>query len=234
MTTGWYTPPSVPAEELLAYELGFKATLLDSTMQLNGAVFYYDYEDKQVTDATADDVFGFLTKIKNVPESEVIGFELEMIWRPITGLDLRLAGTWLDTEVKEFDNGFDFETFQENLDFSGQELPNSPEAQYNALAAYTWPISDGMDLRIQADYVYSDSYYSYLSNNKNTDRVDSYDLWNARLALQANDGSWEVAAWGKNITDEYYYVSNTIGNDVFARYAGMGATYGVTLTYNWF
>ena len=221
-------------EELLAYELGFKATLLDSSMQLNGAVFYYDYEDKQVTDATADDVFGFLTKIKNVPESEVTGFELEMIWRPITGLDLRLAGTWLDTEVKEFDNGFDFETFQENLDFSGQELPNSPEAQYNALAAYTWPLSDGMDLRIQADYVYSDSYYSYLSNNKDTDRVDSYDLWNARLALQANDGSWEVAAWGKNITDEYYYVSNTIGNDVFARYAGMGATYGVTLTYNWF
>jgi iron complex outermembrane receptor protein len=67
-----------------------------------------------------------------------------------------------------------------------------------------------------------------------TDAVDSYDLVNARLALQSVDGSWEVAAWGKNITDEYYYVSNTTGNDVFSRYAGMGATYGVSVSYSWF
>ena len=220
-------------EELMAYELGFKATLLEGSMQLNGSAFYYDYTDKQVTDATADEVFGFLTKIKNVPESEVTGLELEMVWRPIDGLDLRLAGTWLDTEVKEFDNGFDFESFQENLDFSGQELPNSAEAQYNALASYQWPVGNGLNLRIQADYMFSDSYFSYLSNNS-TDKVDSYNLVNARLALRSDDGAWEVAAWGKNITDEYYYVSNTLGNDVFSRYAGMGATYGVSLSYNFF
>jgi len=220
-------------EELLAYELGFKATLLDGSMQLNGSAFYYDYTDKQVTDATADAVFGFLTKIKNVPEAEVTGLEMELIWRPITGLDVKLAGTWMDTEVKEFDDGFDFNTFEENLDFSGNELPNSAEAQYNALVAYQWPVSDGMNLRVQADYMYTDSYFSYLSNNDN-DQVDSYNLMNARLALQSADGSWEVAAWGKNITDEYYYVSNTLGNDVFSRYAGMGATYGVSVSYNWF
>jgi iron complex outermembrane receptor protein len=220
-------------EELLAYELGFKATLLEGSMQLNGSAFYYDYTDKQVTDATADPIFGFLTKIKNVPESEVTGLELEMIWQPIAGLDVKLAGTWLDTEVKEFDSGFDFATFEENLDFSGKELPNSAEAQYNALVAYQWPVSEGMNLRVQADYMYTDSYFSYLSNNV-TDAVDSYDLVNARLALQSVDGSWEVAAWGKNITDEYYYVSNTLGNDVFSRYAGMGATYGISVSYNWF
>jgi iron complex outermembrane receptor protein len=220
-------------EELLSYELGFKATLLEGSMQVNGSAFYYDYTDKQVADATPDAIFGFLTQIKNVPESEVTGLEMEMIWRPITGLDVKLAGTWLDTEVKEFDKGFDFETFTEDLDFSGNELPNSASAQYNALVAYQWPVSDNMNLRIQADYMYTDAYFSYLSNNP-TDEVDSYNLVNTRLALQSADGAWEVAAWGKNITDEYYYVSNTIGNDVFMRYAGMGATYGISVSYSWF
>jgi iron complex outermembrane receptor protein len=220
-------------EELLAYEVGFKATLLDGSMQLNGSAFFYDYSDKQVTDATPDPVFGFLTKIKNVPESEVTGLELEMMWRPMDGLDVKLSGTWLDTEVKEFASGFNFETFEENLDFSGQELPNSAEAQYNALVAYKWSVTEGINLRVQADYMYTDSYFSYLSNNP-TDTVDSYHLVNTRVALQSVDGAWEVAAWGKNITDEYYYVSNTLGNDVFSRYAGMGATYGLSVSYNWF
>ena len=120
-----------------------------------------------------------------------------------------------------------------DLDFSGNELPNSADAQYNALVAYQWPVADGIDLRIQADYMYSDAYFSYLSNN-GTEQVDSYHLVNTRLALQSEDGTWEVAAWGKNITDEYYFVSNTLGNDVFSRYAGMGATYGISVSYNWF
>ena len=81
--------------------------------------------------------------------------------------------------------------------------------------------------------MYSDAYFSYLSNNP-TDEVDSYSLVNTRLALQSGDGKWELAAWGKNITNEYYYVSNTLGNDTFTRYTGMGATYGISFSYNWF
>ncbi|HYE45835.1 MAG TPA: TonB-dependent receptor, partial [Caulobacter sp.] len=35
-------------EKLRAYEAGFKAGLAQGTLQLNGAVFYYDYKDKQI------------------------------------------------------------------------------------------------------------------------------------------------------------------------------------------
>lgn len=59
-------------EELLAYELGFKATLLEQTMQLNGAIFYYDYRDKQIYDAT-NTFFGPLASLTNIPQSTIEG-----------------------------------------------------------------------------------------------------------------------------------------------------------------
>lgn len=219
-------------EELLAYELGFKATLLDSTMQLNGAAFLYDYRDKQVGDATPDPVFGFLTKLKNVPRSEVKGLELELQWRPFMGLDVKLATTWLDTRVEEFDQGFDFNTFTNGLDLSGSELPNAAQWSYNALVSYEWPVADGLVMRATADYMYTDDYYSYLSNNDGTDLVEDYQVFNARLSLGSDAGDWELSLWGKNLGDEFYYVSNTAGNDVFTRYTGQGQTYGVSLNYN--
>ena len=41
----------VHQENLIAYEGGFKSTLFDRQLTLNGAVFYYDYTDKQILGA---------------------------------------------------------------------------------------------------------------------------------------------------------------------------------------
>ena len=59
-------------EVLTAYEIGFKSTLLDGTMQLNGAAFYYDYKDKQEQDAAVTFV-GNISGLTNVPKSEIMG-----------------------------------------------------------------------------------------------------------------------------------------------------------------
>ena len=47
----------VVQERLDAYEIGFKATLADGAAQLNGAVFYYDYKDKQLLTKIYDSIF---------------------------------------------------------------------------------------------------------------------------------------------------------------------------------
>ena len=69
-------------ESLLAYESGVKARLLQGALQLNAAVFYYDYKDKQILGAISDVLFGALPSLVNVPKSHVIGFELNGIYRP--------------------------------------------------------------------------------------------------------------------------------------------------------
>ena len=55
--------------------------------------------------------------------------------------------------------------------------------------------------------VYSDSYYTQIGVDKNT-RQDSYSKVNARLALASADEKWELAAIGKNLTDEKVIVNS--------------------------
>ena len=55
--------------------------------------------------------------------------------------------------------------------------------------------------------VYSDSYYTQIGVDKNT-RQDSYSKVNARLALASADEKWELAAIGKNLTDEKVSVNS--------------------------
>jgi iron complex outermembrane receptor protein len=72
----------VTQEGLLAYEGGFKSTLFNKQLQVNGAGFYYDYTDKQVLGAVADVVYGALPALVNVPKSHVYGFEFSGIYAP--------------------------------------------------------------------------------------------------------------------------------------------------------
>ena len=46
----FFAPPSVAqSETVLSFEAGWKSTLLDDTLRLNGAVFTYEVEDIQLT-----------------------------------------------------------------------------------------------------------------------------------------------------------------------------------------
>ncbi len=72
----------VVQEGLLSYEVGFKSQLLEHTLRVNGAFFYYDYTDKQILGAVSDPLFGALPSLVNVPKSHVIGFELSGSYSP--------------------------------------------------------------------------------------------------------------------------------------------------------
>ena len=67
----------VVQESLVDYEAGFKARLWNGRASLNGAAFFYDYENKQLRAKFVDPIFNQLDKLLNVPKSEVTGAELE-------------------------------------------------------------------------------------------------------------------------------------------------------------
>jgi len=224
-------------EETLAFELGFKATLLESTMQLNGTLFHYDYRDKQVLDV-AETFFGPLTTTVNVPRSEISGAEVELHWRPLQGFDIKLGVAYLDTEVKEFsgtpilNNPTDPLTGEVDYGELGAELPQSAPWQYNGLLAYEFPVAEGLLLRAVTDFSYTDGYYTLMERN-DAWKVEDYWLVNARLALASEEGSWEVALWSRNIEDKVYTPSAGMANEVLNRGAGAGNTYGLSVSYHW-
>jgi iron complex outermembrane receptor protein len=205
------------SEQVTAYELGAKGTLSGGRAQLNGAIFYYDYEDIQ-TFVPSD--LGF--RLDNLEEAGIFGAEIELLTSPVDGLDIRVGAAYLDTEV---DSAF--------ADYDGNELPNSPEFQLTGTIRYEFAINDGLSIALQADGKYSAETFRESTNNPWL-VTDSYTVLNLRAALLSNNGDWELAAWARNVTDEEYeqerFTADIIGQIVALH--GNPRTYGVTLNYN--
>ena len=72
--------PTAQPEFVESFEIGFKTTLADNRVRFNGAFFYSDYEDIQVT-VLEDDQAGNTTA--NAAAGEIKGFELELYANPI-------------------------------------------------------------------------------------------------------------------------------------------------------
>src|SRR5690606_26858186 len=156
-TTSQNTP--VTQESVLAYELGFKWTLPEQTAQLNGALFYSEYDDNQVRGIIKDPIFNQLDKLVNIPESSITGAELELTVRPLDGLTLPVSGTYVDSEVDEFYSFFNPLTgsdedgingVREQGDFSGSELPFTPKTHIVADVDYRWPLSGNLGAFVAA------------------------------------------------------------------------------------
>ncbi|MEQ1803590.1 MAG: TonB-dependent receptor [Gammaproteobacteria bacterium] len=90
-------------EKLDNYELGAKTAWFDRRLRLNGAVFFQDFKNKQVSTQIADPVTGVLSpRIINAGKAEVWGAEIEATWFATENLTLNVGYTWLDTEYTDF------------------------------------------------------------------------------------------------------------------------------------
>ena len=86
-------PLTFKPEFVDAFELGSKNTLLDDSLTINGDVFYYNYENYQISEIVDR------TSINLNFDTHVKGAELKSTWEPIPGLRFNFAGGWEDTAL---------------------------------------------------------------------------------------------------------------------------------------
>jgi iron complex outermembrane receptor protein len=219
----------IKPEVLTSYEAGVKATLLDGAMQLNASTFFYDYRDKQETDAHVAFV-GNISGLTNVPKSEVTGTEFDMRWLPGGGWDLRLNVALLNSEIKEWmavDTVLSAWPEVVRKDASGGPLAMSPDLQYTAVVTKQWEMDGDSSLDITLVHTYSDA-------TPNGDPFivggEEYSYTDMRLGYGPADGAWRLLFWGRNITDEAYFPNAILGgNGPFVRSYGMPRTFGVSV-----
>ena len=207
-------------EQLDSIELGLKATLLDGNMQLNAAIFDYDYEDKQEQDLAVTFV-GNISGLTNVPKSSIKGAELDLQWLIANGLSMTLGVAYLDTEIKRFRATSRNSVFPNRITFdaSGLDLAQSPEWQLSANIEYSWVLNNGWEMFVASDVNYKDSTTGGVDSANAT---DSYTVANLRLGLGSVDSQWRAILWSRNVTDEYYYpAAYQGGNGPFVRSVGM-------------
>jgi iron complex outermembrane recepter protein len=215
-------------ESVLAYEAGFKTTSSDRKLQLNGALFYYDYQDKQILGRVLDPVFNSLLQMINVPKSKVTGAELQATWVPIEGLNLTAGASYTASEILNGFTNFDPNAILTN--FGGQAFPNTPKLQFVTDANYRWPITETLNGFVGGGVTHQDKTNSQLGELKSLN-VKAYSLIDLRAGVESRTGTWRLSAWGRNVGDAYYWTAANRNLDTIVRFTGRPATYGLSLSY---
>ncbi|MEO0573194.1 MAG: TonB-dependent receptor, partial [Bacteroidota bacterium] len=215
------TQTGFDSENTLNYELGIKNNFFNNRLKLNLTGFFITYNNQQVF--TLLNLANFDLGTDNIGESRSFGLELESEWAVTRGLSLGLNLGYLNTEVLEF-SPVDFNTGQP-VDFSGNELPISPEFNGNVNLNYIQPIGKKINFESSLDYTYQSDVFFDVGNEL---LQEAYGILNGRIGITSKN--LDLFVWGKNITDETYF-SYGFGVSGFNNAAfALPQTYGVTLT----
>ncbi|MCB2014660.1 MAG: TonB-dependent receptor [Sphingobium sp.] len=208
-------------ESITAYEVGVKSRLLPN-LQFNAAIFDYEYHDAQFYGPIFNEPgIGVLFGLANVGNARVYGAEADIIWRPVSGLDLRFGVGTIDTKIiKSIVAGV----------ADGSKLPNAPELTLNGLMRYNWALSD----TIKADITLSGNYQSSMAFdvvlNPPEALNDGYFVGNSEVGLTFGE-AWRASASVKNIFDKRYKTQAAVNSVGWGYGYGPPRTFSVNLAY---
>lgn len=199
-------------EEVISYEIGWKSDLLDRTLRFNGAIFYTDYKDRQISQFQTSNT-GASQVLVNAGRSANSGIELELTWLPVDGLRINASYGYTDIDFDSFVAGevdpvSGFSTGR-NVDIadSASTQQNTPNHNGSLSMEYSFPRGSLGELTLRLDTSYTgeiDFHPQFTLYNS----ADSFWLTNARATLAeipaGRNGQLSIGLWVRNIADEEY------------------------------
>lgn len=219
-------------EEVENIELGFKLDLLQRRLRLNGALFYTDYTNRQLTTLVINpEVNSPSPATINAAESTIKGFELESTWLATDNLIIGFNATITDGDIKEFMDEqitiadasvppgpgcvrADLTLLQVDScpnDRSSENLPRLAEQSYLLSAQYNLETAYGtFTPRLQASLKMDMEFcFDALSCTTGLWFEDEQFELSARLGWVSPDERWVGSLFGTNLTDEDYINGGT-------------------------
>ncbi|MEL7197776.1 MAG: TonB-dependent receptor [Pseudomonadota bacterium] len=189
------------AETVWNYEIGAKSTLAGGQIILNGALFYMDWTDRQVTQLLEDAAApqGFRASVQNASAAEVYGLDLSFVLRPdfAPGLTWDFGYTYLDTEFSDFtilSTSAFVVTEAANctvvqlagspvcsVTFDGNRLERAPKHQFNTNLDYRVDITASAELILGVSAQYQGSRFLTQANRL---ELPSYFNVDAQIGVQ--------------------------------------------------
>jgi len=170
-------------ETSTAYELGFKSTMMEGRMQLNGSFYVIDYEALQFATLTLETGL----QIANAGDVDSRGFEIELNYAPNDSV--LLMANYANSEA-EVGSGA----------LNGQTLAYAPQATYSLGAMVDQPFASGT-LNWFAMYNYTGDYFHDMDNFL---EEDGYGVMNAKVTYIPSSEAWDFAIAVDNLTDQDY------------------------------
>ena len=201
-------PSTATSETITSGEIGFKSTLNEGRVRLNGAVFYYQVDDQQITAVGGVDNS---IQLVNADKANALGFDLDFEALLTDNLLLQLAVGYNDTEIDDSNLriptcGSGQCTVSDSLDddgfaiVDGNPLPNAPEWNYNIRLEYTVPMSAG-EMYFATDWMFQSDMQFLIYDAVEFHSGDIME-GGVRVGFVHDSGRWDAALFGRNITDE--------------------------------
>lgn len=208
-TVAIYQPPAyVEPEELEAWEVGAKLTVLDGAVQFNVAAFEYDIHNFQVQFISL--LQGGAVSFENAEQASVRGIDFDARVRLLPSildrLVLTFGGSYLDGQYDRYEgaSGFDQETglFSSDNDYSGNRIVRTP--RFTAVAGFSkaWDVPGG-SLEVGGDAYYNSGFFYTASNDPRFDQP-AYTLYGARVSYLYVPWQLRATLFGRNLSDEKY------------------------------
>jgi iron complex outermembrane receptor protein len=197
------------SETINSVEVGFKSLLADNRVRLNGAVFYYEIEDQQLS---AIGGAGNLIQLVNADKGTGIGFDLDGEFQMTDRLLFTLGLSYADTELDDPNLrvapcGSGQCTVLDPVDANGfaivdgNSFVQAPEYIATATLRYGLPIGANGELFFFTDWAFQGETQFFLYESAEYFSEDTFE-GGARIGYSHDGGKWEIAAFARNITDE--------------------------------
>lgn len=211
---------AIPFQPEVAYshEIGFKGEFLDNRLRFNLAAYTTRINGLQRSTIIATAPIppsttpGTATILGNAGKARFNGIEAELTARVAEGLTLSATGSLTDPKYISY---FDSALGPVTGDRSFERFNGVPKEQFTLGADYSMPAFGNGEVNFHVDYAWRgetplDPYY-YAANPENAAIVKNttapaLGLVNARASVKYNN--FEIAVYGRNLTNERKYVQN--------------------------
>ncbi|WP_174291331.1 TonB-dependent receptor [Sphingomonas bacterium] len=193
-------PTSAPylPESLRAYEAGLKTQLFDRRLRLNGAFFYYDYSNIQVSQ-----VVNNISTVSNAAKAETYGLDVDL--QALITHDLQISGALAVLHAQYTDYpGAQLATPKAtggatitSFNAAGNRLPSSQKFSANLALDYDRPVA-GATMHFNVTGAYQGDYFLEPDNYI---RQPSYVNLSTSLKVTLPGDHFSVTLFGKNLFD---------------------------------
>jgi len=201
-------PSTAKSETITSVELGIKGTYLDDRIRLNAAVYGYEISDPQFS---AIGGVGNFTQLINADKGQGSGVDFDAEFLLTDNLYISLGYSYNQTEIDDPDLriapcGSGQCSVTDPIDINGfaivdgNPFPQAPQSMLNFVLRYTHPIDTGTLFFVTDWARQGDTTFLLYESNE----YHSGDIYEGgiRLGYEHGDGQWEIALFGRNITDE--------------------------------
>jgi iron complex outermembrane receptor protein len=196
------------SETVVSYEAGIKSDLMDNRARLSFTVFSFQMDNQQLTAVGGQANFNTLI---NADKTKGQGFELDLDAYLTDRLLVTVGASYNDTKID--DPGLAIQpcgsgctvldppgTVAGTVSIDGNRLPQAPKWIGNFTARYGVPVGSG-ELYVYTDWAYRSEVSFFLYDSKEYTGQSLLE-GGLKLGYDWNNGRYQAAIFGRNITDE--------------------------------